>query len=100
MFILIYLFCFRVNIIANCVKLDNRGQDIYEYQVTFEPFVDSENIRIELVNQHREVLGSSQTFDGVTLYLPYMLNNMVRLFVVMLHNNLVYHFSLLYRTLR
>lgn len=68
----------RVDIIANYVRLNiDPGKGIYEYEVRFEPLIDSKDIRFKLLNKHREFLGSAKTFDGVTLYLPHQLENNV-----------------------
>lgn len=75
----LYYFESRVDIIANYVRLNiDPGKGIFEYEVRFEPVIDSKDIRFQLLNQHREVLGSAKTFDGVTLYLPYQFDNNVR----------------------
>ena len=64
---------------ANYLKVDVDPQmGIYDYEVRFEPTVDSKDIRFNLVNQHREVFGPAKTFDGVTLYLPSQLPQNVR----------------------
>lgn len=59
------------------MKIDP-GKGIYEYEVRFEPSVDSKAIRFQLLNQHRDIIGAAKTFDGVTLYLPYQFENNVR----------------------
>lgn len=68
-----------MDITTNYVRLTiDPGKGIYEYEVRFDPFVDSKEIRFQLLNQHRDVLGPAKTFDGVTLYLPYQFDHDVR----------------------
>lgn len=44
---------------------------IFEYEVRFDPPVDSKDMRFKLLKQHQEAIGTAKTFDGVTLYLPF-----------------------------
>ena len=70
---------FRLDVVANYVRVNiDPGKGIYEYEVSFFPTFDSKEIRFQLLNQHRAVLGPAKTFDGVTLYLPYQFENPVR----------------------
>ncbi len=48
---------------------------VFEYEVRFEPAVHSKGLRYKLLNQHRSIIGSTNTFDGVVLYLPIQLQN-------------------------
>jgi aubergine-like protein len=54
------------------------GKAVYEYEVRFEPELDSRGLRNKLLNEHRKELGEAKTFDGVTLYLPIQLPQEVR----------------------
>jgi len=51
---------------------------VYEYEVRFEPQVDSKGIRSKLLYECRDRLGETRTFDGTTLYLPFQLQDEVR----------------------
>jgi aubergine-like protein len=53
------------------------GKGVYEYEVRFEPQVDSRGIRNRLLNEYRDKLGETKTFDGTTLYLPIQLQEEV-----------------------
>ena len=50
---------------------------VFEYEVRFEPQMDSKDFRFKLLNQHQSTLGPAKTFDGVTLYLPFTLPSQV-----------------------
>jgi len=67
---------------ANYVRLEVAGEKgMYEFEVRFEPLVDSRDERFKLLNQLREVLGPTKTFDGVCLYLPHELKEKVTVLV-------------------
>lgn len=55
-----------------------QGKGVFEYEVRFEPQVDSKGIRNKLLNECRDRLGETKTFDGSTLYLPFQLKEQVR----------------------
>lgn len=47
---------------------------VFEYEVRFDPAIHSAQLRYRLLKPHHELLGgSSKSFDGVTLYLPFRL---------------------------
>lgn len=52
------------------------GKGIYEYHVSFEPTVDSRNMKFKLMKDPKvvEVIGTTKTFDGSKLYLPLRLD--------------------------
>jgi len=54
------------------------GKGVYEYEVRFEPEADCKRIRNKLLNECRDRLGETKTFDGTTLYLPFQLEEEVR----------------------
>lgn len=65
-----------VNIIANYIRLStdpNKG--VFEYEVRFSPEIHSMQLRYKLLNQHRETIGMTKTFDGSVLYLPFQLHD-------------------------
>jgi aubergine len=62
----------RINLTANYIQLkicEKKG--VFEYEVKFEPAVDAQYIRFELLNQLKEMIGIAKTFDGTALYLPF-----------------------------
>ena len=34
------------------------------------PVIESKNMRFQLLNEHRPIIGNTRAFDGVILYLP------------------------------
>ena len=78
MYMNILLCVFRIQATANYVRLLlEPGKGVFEYEVRFNPEVDSQSIRYKMLGQHTEALGGTKTFDGVTLYLPIKLKNEV-----------------------
>ena len=64
----------KVSLTANYVRLEvEKGKGVFEYEVRFDPPVDSRNERFKCLNQHRDVIGPTKTFDGVVLFLPFQL---------------------------
>lgn len=53
-------------------------QGFYEYEVSFDPLVESKSMRSILLKQHEEAIGYAKIFDGVTLHLPFDLKYNVR----------------------
>lgn len=51
------------------LKLDP-AKGLFNYEVKFNPDIDSRPLRRKLLNQHVQALGRTKVFDGVTLYLP------------------------------
>ncbi|XP_076749124.1 argonaute 3 [Xylocopa sonorina] len=58
------------------IKLDP-GKGLFNYEVKFNPDIDSRPLRRRLLSQHSEALGRTRVFDGVTLYLPKKLESQV-----------------------
>ena len=46
---------------------------MFEYEVRYVPEIIASSLRHRLLSQHKDVLGMTKTFDGVTLYLPIQL---------------------------
>jgi hypothetical protein len=70
---------YSIPLTANYVKLDLiPGQGVYEYDVQFDPEVDSKDFRFKLLGEMKDIIGPNKTFDGVTLYLPFQLPEEVR----------------------
>ena len=60
-----------IDVTVNYIKLDvKEGFGIFEYEVLFNPSVDSRDERYSAVNQHKERLGHTKSFDGNKLFLP------------------------------
>lgn len=56
---------------TNCIMIKcDKDFGVFEYEVRFQPDVDSTHHRYKYIGQLREQIGSVRTFDGVTLYLP------------------------------
>ena len=67
-----------VKLTANYVRLEVEGErGMYEYEIRFEPLVDSRDERFKLVGQQRELFGPTRTFDGIFLYIPHLLDQVV-----------------------
>ena len=67
-----------VKLTANYVRLEVAGEKgMYEYEVRFQPLVDSRDERFKLIGQQRELFGPTRTFDGICLYLPDQLDQIV-----------------------
>ncbi|XP_071952418.1 piwi-like protein 1 [Antedon mediterranea] len=60
----------KVNLSSNYVRLQCDTSAVYQYAVSYEPQIDSRNMRAHLLYQHNDVIGSVRAFDGATLYLP------------------------------
>ncbi|XP_043787513.1 piwi-like protein Ago3 [Apis laboriosa] len=61
------------------LKLDP-AKGLFNYEVKFNPDIDSRPLRRKLLNQHVQALGRTKVFDGVTLYLPQKLKQDINLF--------------------
>ncbi|KAH8379868.1 hypothetical protein KR009_007745 [Drosophila setifemur] len=57
----------------------NRG--VFHYEVRFFPHVDSVHLRMKYLNEHKDIIGGTKTFDGTTLYLPILLPEKMTVFV-------------------
>lgn len=71
-----------VNMICNYIRLNmDPDKGVYMYEVHFHPNVDCNQIRMKYLNEHRDKIGGTKTFDGVTLYLPVLLKEKLTTFV-------------------
>ncbi len=60
-----------IEVTSNYMRLEvDEEFGIFEYEVTFAPRVDARDERYAAVNQHREVIGMTKSFDGNKLFLP------------------------------
>nr|AWH61378.1 putative piwi-1 [Actinia equina] len=55
---------------ANYIPIYSPQQGVFQYCVTFDPVMDSKDMRYKLLHQHRDFIGQTKAFDGITLYLP------------------------------
>lgn len=56
---------------TNYIRLNtDKNMGVFEYDVKFDTAVHDARMRNRLLYQHRETLGSTKTFDGITLFLP------------------------------
>lgn len=60
------------NYVRMRLKADKSG--VHEYEVRFDPIVDSRKERFRCLRSNEAVLGSTRTFDGVKLFLPHRLD--------------------------
>lgn len=70
---------------------------MFEYEVRFKPDVHAKSLRYKLLNQHKDVIGNTKTFDGVTLYLPIKLSNISELMSVNDVDAAVYHVKIIFK---
>ena len=63
----------------NYIRLERVGEKKnYEYEVKFQPTVDSRDQRFKLIRAQSEVLGPVRNFDGVCLSLPFLLKGLTK----------------------
>ena len=62
----------RLNLRTNYFKLIQKPNfsGFFQYQVTFNPHLESPKLKGSLLKDHAEILGSVRAFDGMVLYLP------------------------------
>lgn len=67
-----------VNLVTNYIRLTtDPDKGVFEYEVRFNPSVHATTLRHHLINQHKEAIGNTKTFDGTILYLPIRLPDVV-----------------------
>ena len=67
----------EIPVTANYIRLELLKEDkMYEYEVIFQPTIDSRDDKFKLIRAQSEVLGATRTFDGVFLYLPSLLKDL------------------------
>lgn len=63
---------------ANYIRLEmEKDRGVFEYEVKFQPPVDSKDERHRLINQQKELIGPVKSFDSICLYLPVQLEQQV-----------------------
>ncbi|XP_073978510.1 piwi-like protein Ago3 isoform X2 [Rhodnius prolixus] len=61
----------EVKVAANYIRLNvEKGKGVFQYDVKFNPDVDSTNIRCQLMKNVTHIIGETKSFDGSLLYLP------------------------------
>ena len=65
----------NLSIIVFRLDLVEEKKTNYEYEVKFQPTVDSRDQRFKLIRAQSEVLGQVRNFDGVGLSLPFLLKD-------------------------
>ena len=66
---------------ANYIKLKlDPAKGLFNYEVKFNPDIDSRPFRNKLLNQHLQTIGRTKVFDGVTLFLPQQLQQDTTIF--------------------
>nr|XP_034178827.1 piwi-like protein 1 [Osmia lignaria] len=70
-----------IQLSGNYINLKlNPEKGLFNYEVKFNPDIDSRPLRRKLLNQHLQALGRTKVFDGVTLYLPQKLKQDTTIF--------------------
>ena len=69
----------RIILMSNHLVLKNRpGKAIYQYNVGYNPPIESKRLRFILLRDHQDsLLGNAKVFDGMVMYLPHKLPNEV-----------------------
>lgn len=63
-----------MSILTNYIRMKvDPERGVFEYEVRFNPQIHSSQLRYQLLNQHREIIGPTRTFDGAILFLPFKL---------------------------
>jgi len=55
---------------CNFIAFKTRTEGAYQYNVSYNPPIESKNMRFGMLNEHRNILGKTKAFDGATLFLP------------------------------
>ncbi|XP_033126803.1 piwi-like protein 1 [Anneissia japonica] len=60
------------NLLSNNFRLRTAREEwaLYQYHVDFNPPLDSKRLRIALVKSQKDIIGATNAFDGMVLYLP------------------------------
>ena len=95
LFIYLFIYCIYYNLLltgssgnpiqiltnAFCVECTVTDWILYQYHVDFNPEVDNKRVRIAMIADHRELLGNTRAFDGMTLFMPRRLSQKARFFL-------------------
>ncbi|XP_061205616.1 piwi-like protein 2 [Neopsephotus bourkii] len=63
----------------NSVSIQCQNEAVFQYHVTFSPEVECRSVRLAMLKEHRAVLGDVMAFDGVILFLPIQLLQLLTL---------------------
>ncbi|XP_067673438.1 piwi-like protein 1 [Haliotis asinina] len=55
---------------ANHIRVKCKNSGVFQYDVKFDPVIDSKGMRIGMLNEHKAVIGQTKAFDGRLLFLP------------------------------
>ena len=72
-----------IDVNANYIRLhidEDDGYGIFEYEVIFQPTIDSRDVRYIIIRQSSDKLGTTKCFDGNKLYVPRRLPDTVTSF--------------------
>lgn len=68
----------QLPVVTNYFKLEMTPDwHLYQYDVKFNPPIDSRKMRMALLMTHENLLGRTKAFDGMILYLPHRLPEQV-----------------------
>jgi aubergine-like protein len=55
---------------ANYLVIQHATDHVFQYVVTYNPPVESKNMRYAMLNEHKDLIGNTRAFDGSILFLP------------------------------
>lgn len=58
---------------VNYIPFKSRKEGAFQYNVSFNPPVESRNMRFGMLKEHQNLIGKTKAFDGATLFLPHRL---------------------------
>ncbi|CAH2043482.1 unnamed protein product, partial [Iphiclides podalirius] len=90
----------KCDVTANFIYLNFEENNVFEYEVKFEPDQDYKHLRFKLLNEHNKYF-KEKTFDGTTLYVPHMLpEEATKLVSTNPFDNSSVHISIIFRRTR
>ncbi|XP_072944718.1 piwi-like protein Ago3 [Epargyreus clarus] len=60
------------DVTSNFIRLNFEENNVFEYEVRYEPDQDYKHLRFKLLNEHQKYF-NVKAFDGTTLYVPHLL---------------------------
>ena len=67
-----------INVVSNLFKLERATNfHLFQYRVDYNPEVLSRPIRMSMLKEHQDLIGSIYQFDGMMLFLPIRLEKEV-----------------------
>lgn len=84
---------------TNYIRLKtDRNKGVFQYDVKFDTPIHDERMRSRLLNQHRDKLGNTKSFDGMQLYLPHRLEqDVTKLSTMNDRDNTVVNIQIIYK---